>query len=93
VYAGTITYSASTPLEVVILQPFNQIMTTNATSLPLNVPETETAITLLHEFEGDRFANEVFAGKSLALHSRSPQPFTVSYTVVGEAVDQIPLPK
>jgi len=57
------------------------------------VPGTDTAITLLHEFEGDRFANEVFAGKSLALHSRSPQPFTVSFTEVGEVLDPLPLPK
>lgn len=93
VYAGTITYTASLPVEVVVLQPFNQTMTANATATPLIVPETETAITLLHEFEGARFANEVFAGKSLALHSRSPQPFIVSYTAVGEVIDPTPLPK
>lgn len=90
-YVGTITFTSSIPLEAVVLQPFNQTSTQNATALPLNVPDTNTAITLLHELEGSRFANDVFAGKSLVLHSRSPQPFVVSYTVIGEVVEPTPL--
>ncbi|MGE5661032.1 MAG: hypothetical protein ACM3X1_02180, partial [Ignavibacteriales bacterium] len=91
-YVGTITFTSSIPVEAVILQPFNQTFQ-NATAVPLNAPNTNTAITLLHELEGERFSTDVFAGKQLELHSRSPQPFVVSYTVIGEVVNPAPLPK
>lgn len=60
VYAGTVTYTASIPVETVVLQPFNQTVTENAPAEPLIVPDTNTAISLLLEFEEDRCINPRF---------------------------------
>jgi hypothetical protein len=94
-YTGTLTYTSSRPVEVVILQQFNLNQTATGggdTPLPLLAPGQEEAITLIHELEGDQFDNLNFAGSVLAFHSRTPEPFTVTYTIVGELVEPTPLP-
>ena len=92
VYTGTVTFTASQPLQVIVVQPFNQTEAQSTTGVPVGAAETENAVTLLHNEEGAFFANNIFAGSSLYFHSRSSQPFTVSYTIVGKLVDPMPLP-
>ncbi len=95
-YTGTVTYTSSHPIEVIVLQQFNQNQTTGGeedTALPLLTPGQEEAITLIHEFEGDQFDNLNFAGSALSFHSRTNEPFTVTYTIVGELVEPTPLPQ
>ena len=98
-YTGTLTYTSSHPVEVVILQQFNQNQTTTgggagaSTAIPLLTPGQEEAITLIHEFEGDQFDNLNFAGSGLAFHSRTNENFTVIYTIIGELVEPTPIPQ
>lgn len=96
-YTGTVTYTSSHPVEVIIFQQFNLNQTTTGgeeggTVTPLLTPSQEEAIALIHELEGDQFDNLNFAGSSLWFHSRNPEPFTVTYTIVGELVEPTPLP-
>ena len=92
-YTGTLTYTSSHPVEVVILQQFNQTTITNNTATPLIIPGQDQAITLIHELEGDQFDNLNFAGSALAFHSRTNENFTVTYTIIGELVEPTPLPQ
>lgn len=94
-YTGTVTYTSSHPIEVVVLQQFNQNQTTGggATVTPLLTPGQEEAITLIHELEGDQFDNVNFAGSALGFHSRTNDNFTVTYTIVGELIPPTPLPQ
>lgn len=99
-YTGTLTYTSSHPIEVVVLQQFNKNQTTTGTggeggntAVPLLTPGQEEAITLIHEFEGDQFDNLNFAGSALAFHSRTNENFTVTYTIIGELVEHTPLPQ
>lgn len=92
-YTGTVTYTSSHPVEVVVLQQFNQTTVEEGRAVPLLAPGQEEAITLLHEIEGDQFDNVNFAGSALAFHSRTNENFTVTYTVVGELIEPTPLPQ
>ncbi len=75
-YTGTVTYASSHPVEVVVLQQFNQSQTaTNNTATPLIIPGQDQAIALIHEVEGDQFDNLSFAGSALAFHSRTNENF------------------
>ena len=94
VYTGTVTFTASQPLQVIVIQPFNQTTTQNTTGVPVGVAETgENTVALLQNEEGAFFANNIFAGSGLYFHSRSSQPFTVSYIIVGKMIDPMPLPQ
>lgn len=93
-YTGTVTYTSSHPVEVVVLQQFNQSQTaTDNTATPLIIPGQDQAIALIHEVEGDQFDNLNFAGSALAFHSRTNQNFTITYTIVGELVEPTPPPQ
>ena len=93
VYAGTVTYTASQPLQLLVVQPFNASTIQNATGFPLGagVGGYPESVAILHNEEGAFFGSENFAGSGLYFHSRSSQPFVVSYTIVGELVDPTPL--
>ena len=93
VYTGTVTYTASQPLQLLVVQPFNASTIQNATGLPLGagVVGYPESVAILHNEEGAFFGSENFAGSGLYFHSRSSQPFVVSYTIVGELVDPTPL--
>lgn len=58
---------------------------------PLSVQGLNATIASLYFGEPRQFNSLTFTGSELTLH-RSPQPFTVSYSVVGEALDPEPLP-
>lgn len=50
VYTGTVTFTASQPLQVIVVQPFNQTVTQNTTIVPVGAAETgENAVSLLHK--------------------------------------------
>jgi hypothetical protein len=81
------------------LQQFNQNQTTPTggqggnTVVPLLTPGQEEAITLLQEFEGDQFDYLNFAGSALPFYSRTNENFTVSYTIIGELVEDTSPPQ
>jgi hypothetical protein len=96
IYVGTVTYSASTPVEVVVTHPFNLTQAANATGFipePLTIPGQNTALTILHEVgQGQQFDSIPFSGSSLAFHNRVGQNFTVSYSVGGNLIDSTGIP-
>ena len=96
IYGGTVTYSASTPVEVIVTHPFNMTQPANTTGFipePLTVPGQNTAISILHEVgQGAQFDTIPFSGSSLAFHNRVGQNFTVSYSATGNLIDATGVP-
>lgn len=95
IWSGVVTFSASKPVDVVVLHPYNQpqIVTTNQSfGEPLNAPNPfapgqNIAIALMTKHT-DRpiFAGSLpFAGTALAFHTTTGEPFTVSYTLDADA--------
>jgi hypothetical protein len=98
IYSGTLTFSASHPVELIASHPFNltQVPANNATFIPqpLTIPGQNTALSILHEIgQGVQFDTIPFAGSSLSLHNRAGQNFTVSYSVAGNLIDATGVPK
>jgi hypothetical protein len=98
IYSGTLTFSSSHPVELIVSHPFNltQAPANNATFVPepLTIPGQNTALSILHEVgQGVQFDTIPFAGSSLSLHNRAGQNFTVSYTVAGNLIDATGVPK
>lgn len=93
IYVGEVSYSASRPVNVFVMQPLNTTVTQNATAVPLANVEGKTAVSGSHILE-DEVAGQVdFAGSGVYFHSRSNEPFIVAYTIVGKTVDPPPLYK
>ena len=93
VWAGVVTFTASKPVDVVVLHPYNKPQTANQTTgEPLSAPNPfapgqNIAITLMTK-QTDRsiFSGSLpFAGTALAFHTTNGEPFVVTYTVVAEA--------
>jgi hypothetical protein len=93
VWDGVVTFTASKPVDVVVLHPYNKPQTANQTTgEPLNAPNPfapgkNIAITLMTK-QTDRpiFSGSLpFAGTALAFHTTNGEPFVVTYTVVAEA--------
>ena len=89
IYQGTLTYTASKPVEVVILQNFANETAVDPTygaiaTAPLG--EGEVAISLLTpQYTGPINAASIpFAGNALALHTLNGEPFAATYTVTGD---------
>jgi hypothetical protein len=93
IYIGQVSYSASTPVNVFVVQPLNTTVTQNATAVPLSNTEGEFAVSGSHILEDEVADNADFAGSAVYFHSRSNEPFTVAYTIVGKTVDPTPLYK
>jgi hypothetical protein len=87
IYQGTLTYTASKPAEVVILQNFANETDVDPTyggiaTAPLG--EGTVAISLLIPQYGPiNAASLPFAGNALALHTLNGDPFAATYTVTG----------
>ena len=88
-YNGQITFTASVPVEVNILQP---TVGNVSGAQPLSVQGLNATIASLYFGEPRQFNSLTFTGSEVTLIHRSPQPFIVSYSVVGEALDPEPLP-
>ena len=88
IYQGTLTYTASKPAEVVILQNFANESDVDPTyggiaTAPLG--EGTVAISLLTpEYGPINAASLPFAGNALALHTLNGDPFAATYTVTGD---------
>lgn len=93
IYVGQVSYSASKPVNVFVMQPLNTTVTQNATSVPISNIEGGFAVSGTNFLEGQITDNVDFAGSGVYFHSRSNEPFTVAYTVVGKTVEPTPLYK
>src|ERR671933_280756 len=90
VWVGTVTWTASKPVEVVVLQGYNSSVTADAAhGQPLTAPfgNGAAAISLIKTNSGTPIASGSmpFAGNALAFHTLSGDKFTVTYTVAATA--------
>ena len=85
VYSGIATYTASQPVEVVVLQSYNAGSNSTETGEPLNAPfgDGKVAISLMKQFNDSPInaGSFVFAGNALAFHTLDGKPFVITYTV------------
>jgi hypothetical protein len=86
VWIGTVTWTASKPVEVVVLHGYNSSVTDDAAhGQPLTAPfgNGTVAISLIKTPSGTPVASGAmpFAGNALAFHTLSGDKFTVTYTV------------
>ena len=86
VWVGTVTWTASKPVEVVVLHGYNSSVTADAAhGQPLTAPfgNGTVAISLIKTASGTPVASGAmpFAGNALAFHTLSGEKFTVTYTV------------
>jgi hypothetical protein len=89
-YNGQLTYTSSSPVEVEVLQP---VATNVSGAQPSSLPGLNASIASLDFDEPKRLNSVVFTGSQLILLHSSPEPFTVSYSIVGEVLDPEPLPQ
>jgi hypothetical protein len=97
IYSGTLTFSSSHPVELIVTHPFNLTRSpeNNATFIPepLTIPGRNTALAILHEVgQGAQFDTIPFSGSSLSLHNRAGQNFTVSYSIAGNLMNVTGIP-
>jgi hypothetical protein len=86
VWVGTVTWTASKPVEVVVLHGYNSSVTADAAhGQPLTAPfgKGAVAISLVKTASGTPVASGSmpFVGNALAFHTLSGDKFTVTYTV------------
>ncbi|WP_042684942.1 hypothetical protein [Candidatus Nitrosotenuis chungbukensis] len=79
-YAGMITYAASEPVQLVALH--GPLAEGEATGQPIWSPDGKTKFALTFVDTQQASGTWNFAGNALAVHTKNPEPFTVSYTVV-----------
>ena len=91
IYEGTVTYTASKPVEVVVLQNFANNTAVDSfygglATAPLG--EGTVAISLISpQYSGPiNAASLPFAGNALALHTINGDPFAATYTVTGDVL-------
>ena len=94
-YSGQVTYSASKPVEIVVLNPFNATATDEQHAQPLNAPSGNgsVAISVMNQFNGEFNAGSTtFTGAALVLHNINGEPFSVTYATAGKVLNQTGLP-
>jgi len=88
IYQGTVTYTASKPVEVVILENFaneSDVDPTYGSIATAPLGDGTVAISLLTPQYGPINAASIpFAGNALALHTLNGEPFAATYTVTGD---------
>jgi hypothetical protein len=88
IYSGIASFTASQPVEVVILHPYKTGSNTTETGEPLNAPfgDGKVAISLMKQFTDSpvNAGSFVFAGNALAFHNIEGKPFTITYTIDGK---------
>jgi hypothetical protein len=93
IYSGVVTFTASIPVEVVVLHPYQPVASQGGGNQsggePLNAPfgDGKVAISLMKKFTDSpvNAGSLPFAGNALAFHTLDGKPFTVTYTVDAEA--------
>ncbi|MFQ5968951.1 MAG: hypothetical protein ACE5J2_00445 [Nitrososphaerales archaeon] len=87
IWSGTITWTSSIPVDVVILHGYDQSMEIDERGEPLIAPspfgDGAIAITLVKPDSGSAVPSGSlsFTGSALAFHTTDGTPFTVTYTV------------
>lgn len=86
IWSGTLTWTASVPVEVVVLHGYDtSVQTDSAHGKPLTAPfgNGAVAITLIKPDSNTPVPSGsiTFAGTALAVHTLDGTPFTVTYTV------------
>jgi hypothetical protein len=79
-YTGMITYAASEPVQLVALH--GPLAEGEAAGQPIWSPDGKTKFALTFVDTQQASGTWNFAGNALAIHTKNPEPFTVSYTVV-----------
>jgi hypothetical protein len=91
IWVGTVTWTASKPVELVVLQGYNSTVKPDSEhGSPLTAPigpGKEVAISLVKTNSGTPVASGSFpfAGNAVAFHTLSGAKFTVTYTVAATA--------
>jgi hypothetical protein len=93
IYVGEVSYFASAPVNVFVMQPLNTTVTQNATAVPLSNMEGGFSVNGSHILNAELADHVDFAGSAVYFHSRSNEPFTVAYTIVGKTAEPTPLYK
>jgi hypothetical protein len=99
VWVGDVTWTASKPVELVVLHGYNGSAVSNQTVSQFGEPLTapfgggQVAITLVKPDSGTpvNSGSMDFAGNALAFHTLNGDPFTVTYTVnaASEGLDNV----
>jgi|SoiMethySBSTD1v2_1073268.scaffolds.fasta_scaffold22969_6 hypothetical protein len=88
IYSGIVSFTASQPVEAVILHKYNLISNSSVVAEPLNtsVDDGKFAASVMKQFTESSFnaGSFVFAGNALAFHNLAGSPFIVTYTVDGD---------
>ena len=89
IYSGVATFSASQPVEVVVLHGYNPTVAANQTvGEPLTAPfgDGQVAISLMKQFTDTPInaGSFAFTGNALGFHTLDGKPFSITYTVDAE---------
>ena len=89
IYSGVATFSASQPVEVVVLHGYNPTVAANQTvGEPLTAPfaDGQVAISLMKQFTDTPInaGSLAFTGNALGFHTLDGKPFSITYTVDAE---------
>jgi hypothetical protein len=88
VYSGIASFTASQPVEVVMLHMYKPVANSTDTGEPLNAPfgDGKVAISLTKQFTDSPVSSGsfVFAGNALAFHNLEGKPFVITYTIDGQ---------
>ena len=90
VWVGTVTWTASKPIEILVFQEYNSSVTADAAhGKPLTAPvdNGEVAVSLVKTSSGTPIpsGSYPFAGNGLAFHTLGGDKFTITYTVAAKA--------
>lgn len=85
IYSGIASFTASQPVEVVILHMYKPGANSTETGELLNAPfgDGNVAISLMKQFTDSpvNAGSFVFAGNALAFHTLDGKPFVITYTI------------
>jgi len=88
IYSGIVSFTASQPVEAVILHKYNLVPNSSVIAELLNtsVDDGKFAASVMKQFTESPFnaGSFVFAGNALAFHNLEGKPFIVTYTVDGD---------
>jgi len=88
IFSGIASFTASQPVEVVMLHMYQPVANSSDTGEPLNAPfgDGKVAISLMKQFTDSpvNAGSFVFAGNALAFHNLEGKPFVITYTIDGD---------
>jgi hypothetical protein len=88
IYSGIVSFTASQPIEVVLLHAYQPASNSTFTEEPLNASfdDGKFAASVIKQFTDTPFnaGSFVFAGNALAFHNLEGKPFVITYTISGE---------